>query len=62
MVFHLGLQNPEMDALQDSNEKGVKLMSRQRETELLMLTSPEFKKVATSKIKLTTYSLLSKVR
>jgi predicted glycoside hydrolase/deacetylase ChbG (UPF0249 family) len=62
MVFHLGLQNPEMDALQDSNEKGVKLMSRQRETELLMLTSLEFKKVATSKIKLTTYSLLSKVR
>ena len=43
MVFHLGLETPEMDALQDLNPGGVKQMSRQRHGELKTLTSPGFK-------------------
>jgi chitin disaccharide deacetylase len=62
MVFHLGLQGLEMDALHDSNASGVKQMSRQRETELQMLTSPEFKKAVTDTVKPTNYSSLSKAR
>jgi predicted glycoside hydrolase/deacetylase ChbG (UPF0249 family) len=55
MVMHLGLQGPEMDALQDSNAGGVKQMSKQRETELHVLSSPQFKKAITNKVTPITY-------
>lgn len=58
MVLHLGMQGSEMDALQDSNEGGVKLMSQQRETELQMLLSPEFKNAATNQVELINYNNL----
>jgi predicted glycoside hydrolase/deacetylase ChbG (UPF0249 family) len=59
MVMHLGLQGPEMDALQDSNTGGVKQMSKQRETELQVLSSPQFKKAVTGKVTLLTYKDLT---
>jgi predicted glycoside hydrolase/deacetylase ChbG (UPF0249 family) len=55
MVMHLGLQGPEMDALHDSNAGGVKQMSKQRETELRVLTSSPFKKALTGKVTPVTY-------
>jgi predicted glycoside hydrolase/deacetylase ChbG (UPF0249 family) len=56
MIMHLGLVGPEMDALTDSNEGGTKEMSRQRQLELEMLSSPAFRQVAQAKnIKLITY-------
>ncbi|MDO1445760.1 polysaccharide deacetylase family protein [Rhodocytophaga aerolata] len=55
MVMHLGLQSPEMDALHDANAGGVKQMSKQRETELRILRSPQFKKVITDKVTVLTY-------
>jgi hypothetical protein len=55
MVMHLGLQVPEMDALHDANVGGVKQMSKQRETELKILRSPQFKKVITDKVTVLTY-------
>lgn len=42
MVFHLGLTTPEMNALSDLNPEGTKQMSRQRETELKILSDPRF--------------------
>lgn len=59
MVMHLGLQGPEMDALQDSNAGGVKQMSKQRETELRILSSPQFKKAITGKVNILTYKDLT---
>jgi predicted glycoside hydrolase/deacetylase ChbG (UPF0249 family) len=45
-----------MDALTDSNEGGTKEMSRQRQLELEMLSSPAFRQVVQAKnIKLITY-------
>ncbi len=45
LVFHIGLQTPEMDALIDLNPFGLKEMSRHRQAELTALTSPEFRSV-----------------
>jgi chitin disaccharide deacetylase len=59
MVMHLGLQGPEMDALQDSNADGVKQMSKQRETELRILSSPQFKKTVADKAIVSTYKDLT---
>lgn len=42
MVFHVGLQTPEMDALVDLNPSGLTQMSRHREAELQALTSERF--------------------
>jgi hypothetical protein len=42
MVFHIGLQTPEMDALVDLNSFGLGQMSRHREAELQALTSERF--------------------
>lgn len=39
-VFHIGLQTPEMDALEDLNVSGLKGMSKHREAELHSLLSP----------------------
>jgi hypothetical protein len=59
MVMHLGLQGPEMDALHDSNKGGVKQMSKQRETELRVLTSPQFKKAVATRVTPVTYKDLT---
>jgi hypothetical protein len=40
-VVHVGIQNPEMNALEDLNEFGLKEMSRHREGELNALLNPE---------------------
>ncbi len=42
MVFHIGLETPEMDALVDLNSFGLTQMSRHREAELRALTSDRF--------------------
>jgi predicted glycoside hydrolase/deacetylase ChbG (UPF0249 family) len=42
LVFHVGLETPEMDALVDLNPFGPPRMSRHRQAELRALTSPEF--------------------
>jgi len=56
MVFHIGLQTPEMDALIDLNVFGLADMSKHREGELRALTSPEFLKLLQTKnVHLTTY-------
>lgn len=43
MVFHLGMETPEMNALEDMNSFGLKEVSRHRAAEMHALTSPEFK-------------------
>ncbi len=43
LVFHVGLNTPEMSALLDLNPFGPKDMSRHREAELRALTSAEFR-------------------
>jgi predicted glycoside hydrolase/deacetylase ChbG (UPF0249 family) len=43
LVFHVGLDTPEMSALVDLNPFGPKEMSRHREAELRALTSAEFR-------------------
>ena len=56
MVFHVGLQSPEMDALLDLNVFGPPDMSKHREGELRALTSGEFMKLIRAKeVHLTTY-------
>jgi len=56
MVFHIGLQTPEMNALEDMNSFGLREMSKHRESELNSLTSPRFLKLVQEKhIRLTTY-------
>jgi hypothetical protein len=42
MVFHIGLQTPEMDALVDLNSFGLQEMSKHRQGELTALTSERF--------------------
>jgi predicted glycoside hydrolase/deacetylase ChbG (UPF0249 family) len=59
MVMHLGLQGPEMDALHDANKGGVKQMSKQRETELRVLSSPQFKKAVATRVTPVTYKDLT---
>lgn len=45
LVFHIGLDTPEMEGLQDLNPSGPKDMSRHRQAELEALLSPEFRKL-----------------
>jgi len=60
MVFHVGLQSPEMDALLDLNVNGPPNMSKHRESELRALTSEEFMSLLrTKKVHLTTYHELT---
>jgi predicted glycoside hydrolase/deacetylase ChbG (UPF0249 family) len=42
VVFHVGLESPEMDAMIDLNATGLSAMSSHRQAELLALISPEF--------------------
>jgi predicted glycoside hydrolase/deacetylase ChbG (UPF0249 family) len=56
VVFHIGLQTAEMDALEDMNSFGLREMSKLREAELKALTSPQFLAlVRLNHIRLTTY-------
>jgi predicted glycoside hydrolase/deacetylase ChbG (UPF0249 family) len=56
VVFHIGLQTAEMDALEDMNSFGLREMSKHREAELKALTSPQFLAlVRLNHIRLTTY-------
>jgi len=61
MVFHIGLQTPEMDALEDMNSFGLREMSKHREAELKSVTSPRFRELIQTKlIRLTSYRELIK--
>ena len=56
MVFHVGLQSPEMDALEDLNTFGPRDMSKHRQAELNALTSPLLRDLLQKKhARLTTY-------
>jgi hypothetical protein len=44
-VFHIGLDTPEMSAMEDLNPSGPKEMSKHRNGELNALVSPEFQKL-----------------
>lgn len=59
MVFHIGLQTPEMNALEDLNSFGLREMSKHREAELQSLTSARFRELLQTKhIRLTSYRQL----
>jgi len=59
LVFHLGIDGPEMQAMQDLNEQGVKNMSENRQWELNILVDPEFKeRIEKHKIECVTYQQL----
>ena len=67
LVLHVAQSHPEMNVLQDMNNKeisynpkGESLVSQHRQTELNMVTSPEFKTLIGQKFKLTTYRELIK--
>lgn len=63
MVFHIGMETPEMTALVDLNPFGPLQMSRNRHAELKALCSKKFKKILKEKnIRLITYrQLISEV-
>jgi len=42
LVFHLGIDGPEMQAMTDLNQAGAKNMSEDRQRQINMLTSPVF--------------------
>ncbi|MFC1484213.1 ChbG/HpnK family deacetylase [Candidatus Neomarinimicrobiota bacterium] len=43
LVFHLGMDTPELSAMQDLNQHGLPEMSKHRDAELRALTSPEYR-------------------
>ncbi len=49
LVCHIGLDLPELAAMEDRNEYGLDEMSRHREAELKALLSPEFRKALVEK-------------
>ncbi|MGI9175868.1 MAG: carbohydrate deacetylase [Rhodothermales bacterium] len=56
LVFHVGTDTPELQAMQDLNEGGVPNMSEQRQLEMEMLLSPEFQAALTRNgVRLVTY-------
>jgi hypothetical protein len=60
-VLHVGLQNPEMNALEDMNEFGLEEMSKNREQELQALLNPAvISLLKKNKVKLITYKDLIK--
>jgi len=61
MVFHIGMQTPEMNALEDLNSFGLREMSKHRESELNALTSPQFRALLEAEhVQLKTYKSLVK--
>ena len=63
MVFHIGMETPEMDALSDYNVTGLPNVSKHRHAELKALTSPEFRELhKEGNVRLMTYrELIEKV-
>jgi len=60
MVCHIGLETPEMNALEDVNPNGPKEMSKHRNGELNALTSPKFQKlIHDPKYRLVNYGMLT---
>jgi hypothetical protein len=60
MVFHIGTDTPELQALQDLNPSGPKDMSRHRQAELDALLSEEFHKLLSDrKYRFVTYRQLA---
>ncbi len=60
-VVHVGLDEPEMQAMQDLNEFGLKEMSRHRQDELKAILNPELKQLIKKRgIELVTYSSLGR--
>jgi predicted glycoside hydrolase/deacetylase ChbG (UPF0249 family) len=58
-VFHIGLNTPEMAAMEDMNAFGLKEMSRHREAELNALLDPGFQELLQSnKHRLVNYKML----
>ena len=56
LVFHVGTDTPELQAMQDLNRGGVPNMSAQRQLEMEMLLSPAFKAALTrNRVRLVTY-------
>ena len=62
-VIHVGLDTPEMRALEDLNEFGLKEMSKHREAELNALLNPELREQYKKKkiIPITYRELIDKV-
>jgi predicted glycoside hydrolase/deacetylase ChbG (UPF0249 family) len=59
LVFHIGLDDPEMAALVDVNETGPKQMSKHRQAELNALLSPKFQAIVRSgRFRLVNYGTL----
>lgn len=60
LVFHIGLDNPEMSAMEDLNTFGLKEMSKHRQAELKALISPLFLQLLQSKsYRLINYKMLN---
>jgi predicted glycoside hydrolase/deacetylase ChbG (UPF0249 family) len=56
IVFHVGTDTPELQAMRDLNEGGVANMSEQRQTELELLLSPELRAaLAANRVRLVSY-------
>ena len=63
MVFHIGMDTPEMQALLDLNPGGTKEMSRHRQGELNALLSDEFYKfLSDPRYRFVTYRQLAEVK
>jgi hypothetical protein len=59
MVFHIGLDTPEMGALEDLNPAGIQDVDRHRHAELQALLSPQFlTAIRDNQLRLTTYRQL----
>jgi len=60
-VVHIGLDTPEMSALEDLNPSGPKEMSRHRQAELRAFLSPSFQQlIHDPKFRIVTYGMLNK--
>lgn len=59
-VVHIGLDSPEMSAMEDLNPSGPKDMSKHREAELLALLAPSFQQlIHNTKFRLVNYRMLT---
>jgi len=63
IVFHVGTDTPELQAMRDLDEGGVTNMSEQRQTELTLLLSPEIRAaLAANRVQLVSYRDLAAQR
>lgn len=60
LVFHIGMDNPEMKAMEDLNKFGIKEMSRHRHSELGALVSEELQSLLNeNRFRLVNYKMLN---